>query len=70
MKLNLRKVFSCFLFKIKIIQLLFFYNNKRYKNKLNLPNNLNWNENSIIIDIEGNNGVVSHYLFDKYSLYF
>jgi hypothetical protein len=41
MKLNLRKVFSCFLFKIKIIQLLFFYNNKRYKNKLNLPNNLN-----------------------------
>ena len=51
-----------FLLKIRLIRLLIFYNNKRYKAKLNLLNNLNLNKNSIVIDIGANNGVVSHYL--------
>jgi FkbM family methyltransferase len=69
MKLKFRELIWCFLFKIKLIRLLIFYNNKRYKKKLNLLNNLNLNKNSIVIDIGANNGVVSHYLADKYSCY-
>jgi FkbM family methyltransferase len=69
MKLNFREVIWCFLFKIKLVRLLIFYNNKRYKKKLNLLNNLKLNKNCIVIDIGANNGVVSYYLFDKYSCY-
>ena len=69
MKLNFKEVLWCFLFKIRPIRSLIFYNNKRYKDKLNLLNNLNLNKNSIVMDIGANNGVVFHYLFDKYSCY-
>ena len=49
MKLNIKEVLWCFLFKIKPIRLLIFYNNKRYNDKLNLLNNLSLNKNSIWI---------------------
>ena len=44
MKLNFREILWCKLFKIKPIRFLIFYNNKRYKNKLNLLDNLNLNK--------------------------
>jgi 16S rRNA A1518/A1519 N6-dimethyltransferase RsmA/KsgA/DIM1 with predicted DNA glycosylase/AP lyase activity len=69
MKLNFKEVLWCFLFKIRSIRLLIFYNYKRYKDKRNLLNNLKLNKNSQVMDIGANNGVVSHYLFDKYSCY-
>lgn len=69
MKWSFRKALWYFLVKIKPIRLFVFYNNKRYKNKLNLLNNLNLNENSMVIDIGANNWLVSYYLFDKYSCY-
>ena len=67
MKLNLRLVIWCFLFKIKYIRILIFYNLKRYKQKLRSLDKLNLDKNSIVLDFGANNGVVSQYLFDKYS---
>ena len=67
MKLNLRQVIWCFLFKIKYIRILIFYNLKRYKQKLRSLDKLNLDKNSIVLDFGANNGVVSQYLFDKYS---
>ena len=67
MKLNLRELIWCFLFRLKIIRLFVFYNIKRYKKKLKSLDGLNLKKESVIIDIGANNGVVAHYLFDKYS---
>jgi FkbM family methyltransferase len=67
MKLNLRQIIWCFLFKIKYMRILIFYNLKRYKEKLRSLDKLNLNKNSIVFDIGANNGVVSQYLFDRYS---
>jgi FkbM family methyltransferase len=66
MKLNFRELFWCFLFKKKFFR-YFFYNLNRYKQKLIFLNNLNLNQNSIVFDIGSNNGVVTQYLYDKYS---
>ena len=67
MKLNLRQIIWCFLFKIKFIRILIFYNLKRYKEKLRSLDKLNLDKNSTVFDIGANNGVVSQYLFDRYS---
>ena len=64
MKLNLRQVIWCFLFKIKYVRILIFYNLERYKQKLRSLDNLNLDKNSIVFDFGANNGVVSQYLFD------
>ena len=45
----------------------FFYKLKRYKKKLISLDNLNLNQSSIVLDIGSNNGVVTQYLYDKYS---
>ena len=65
--MNLRELIWCFLFRLKIIRLFVFYNIKRYKKKLKSLDGLNLKKESVIIDIGANNGVVAHYLFDKYS---
>ena len=67
MKLNLRQIIWCFLFKIKYMRILIFYNLKRYKEKLRSLDKLNLDKNSTVFDIGANNGVVSQYLFDRYS---
>ena len=67
MKLNLRQIIWCFLFKIKFMRILIFYNLKRYKEKLRSLDKLNLDKNSTVFDIGANNGVVSQYLFDRYS---
>jgi cyclopropane fatty-acyl-phospholipid synthase-like methyltransferase len=67
MILSLRELFWCFLFKKKIFRFFFFYNLKRYKKKLISLDNLNLNQSSIVLDIGSNNGVVTQYLYDKYS---
>jgi len=69
MKLKLREKIWCYLFKIKFIRIFFFYRIKRYKKKLNSLDNLKLNLNSSVVDIGGNNGVVSSYIFDKYNCY-
>ena len=66
MKLSFRELFWCFLFKKKLLR-FFFYNLKRYKKKLISLDNLNLNQSSIVFDIGSNNGVVTQYLYDKYS---
>jgi hypothetical protein len=66
MVLSLRELFWCFLFKKKFFR-FFFYNLKRYKKKLISLDNLNLNQSSIVFDIGSNNGVVTQYLYDKYS---
>ena len=66
MKLNLREKIWCFLFKIKFLRKYVFYNLARYKKKLKTLDNLKLNSKANIIDIGGNNGVVSYYLYDKY----
>jgi FkbM family methyltransferase len=65
-KLSFRELFWCFLFKKKLLR-FFFYNLKRYKKKLISLDNLNLNQSSIVFDIGSNNGVVTQYLYDKYS---
>ena len=67
MKLKFRELFWCFLFKKKLFRQIFFYNLKRYKQKLISLDNLNLNQSSIVFDIGSNNGVVTQYLYDKYS---
>lgn len=67
MKLKFRELFWCFLFKKKLFRRFFFYNLKRYKVKLISLDNLNLNQSSIVLDIGSNNGVVTQYLYDKYS---
>ena len=66
MKLSFRELFWCFLFKKKFFR-FFFYNLRRYKKKLISLDNLNLNQSSIVFDIGSNNGVVTQYLYDKYS---
>ena len=66
MKLNLREKIWCFLFKIKFLRKYVFYKLARYKKKLKTLDNLKLNSKANIIDIGGNNGVVSYYLYDKY----
>ena len=66
MVLSLRELFWCFLFKKKFFR-FFFYKLKRYKQKLISLDNLNLNQSSIVLDIGSNNGVVTQYLYDKYS---
>jgi len=66
MKLNLRERVWCLLFSFKFLRKNFFYKLERYKKKLQTLDKLNLNSNSIVIDIGGNNGVVSNYLYDKY----
>lgn len=67
MNLRFRELFWCFLFKKKLFRRFFFYKLKRYKQKLISLDNLNLNQSSIILDIGSNNGVVTQYLYDKYS---
>ena len=67
MKLKFRELSWAFLFKFKVIRLIIFYNLKRYNQKLKLLNNLNLNKNSIVLDIGSNNGMITQYLYDKYS---
>ncbi len=66
MKLNVREKIWCFLFSIKFLRKYVFYKLARYKKKLKTLDNLKLNSNANIIDIGGNNGVVSYYLYDKY----
>ena len=66
MKLNLREKIWCFLFKFKFIRKNFFYKLNRYKEKLKSLDRLKLDSNSFVIDIGGNNGVVSYYIFDKF----
>ena len=66
MKLNLREKIWCFLFRFKFIRKNFFYKLTRYKEKLKSLDRLKLDSNSFVIDIGGNNGVVSYYIFDKF----
>ena len=43
------------------------YNLNRYKQKLIFLDNLNLNQSSIVFDFGSNNGVITQYLYDKYS---
>lgn len=67
MNLKFRELFWCFLFKKKLFRRIFFYNLKRYKQKLISLDNLNLNQSSIVFDFGSNNGVITQYLYDKYS---
>jgi FkbM family methyltransferase len=67
MKLRFRELFWCFLFKKKFYRQFFFYNLNRYKKKLIFLDNLNLNQGSIVFDFGSNNGVITQYLYDKYS---
>ena len=66
MKLNFREKIWCQLFKIKFFREKLFYKLRRYKKKLQTLDKLNLNSNSVVLDIGGNNGVVSNYIYDKY----
>ena len=66
MKLNLREKIWCLLFSVKFLRKNLFYKLERYKKKVLTLDKLNLNSNSIVIDIGGNNGVVSNYIYDKY----
>ena len=55
-KLNFREKIWCNLFQIKILRILLFYNLNRYKNN-----------KSVVVDIGANNGLITQYLFDKFS---
>ena len=67
MKLRFRELFWCFLFKKKFYRQFFLYNLNRYKQKLIFLDNLNLNQSSIVFDFGSNNGVITQYLYDKYS---
>ena len=67
MKLKPREQLWCFLFRFKIFRFLIFYKLKRYKFKLSLLNNLKLKFNHTVFDFGANNGIISQYLFDKYS---
>ena len=66
MELNFREKIWCQLFKIKFFREKVFYKLSRYKKKLQTLDKLNLNPNSVVLDIGGNNGVVSNYIYDKY----
>ena len=66
-KLNFREKIWCNLFQIKILRILLFYKLNRYKNKLLSLNKLRLNNKSVVVDIGANNGLITQYLFDKYS---
>ena len=66
-KLNFREKIWCNLFQIKILRILLFYKLNRYKNKLSSLNKLRLNNKSIVVDIGANNGLITQYLFDKFS---
>ncbi len=66
MKLNLREKIWCLLFRFQFIRKYVFYKLNRYKEKLKTLDSLKLDSNSFVIDIGGNNGVVSYYIFDKY----
>ena len=66
MKLNIREKIWCLLFKFKFIRKHIFYKLARYKEKLKSLDKLKLDLNSFVIDIGGNNGVVSYYILDKF----
>lgn len=67
MRLNLREKIWCILFKVKFFRKYIFYKLNRYKKKLKTLDKLKLDSNSVVIDIGGNNGVVSYYIFDKFN---
>lgn len=67
MNLNLKEKIWSSLFKSKLLRYFIFYKLSRYKTKLASLDKLNLNKNSIIVDVGANNGIISQYLFDKYS---
>ena len=61
MKLNFKEILWCFLFKIKLIRLLYFYKIPKTAAKLKLLDNLDLDKNSIVISLK--EGIIFSYLY-------